>query len=106
MVTFDEVMKLEIKRGTVPAGDRVAGADKLIRLALDCGAQTRQVVAGFAPVYTPEQLVGKQIPVVVNLAPRKLRGIESRGMILAVDVEGRPIRLSPDDHVPAGSVVR
>lgn len=106
MVTFDEFMKLEIKIGTVIAADRVAGADKLIRLEIDCGAETRQVVAGLAPAYTPEQLVGVQMPVVVNLAPRKLRGIESRGMILAVEVEGRPILLTPVDRVPAGCVVR
>ncbi|MBW2310728.1 MAG: methionine--tRNA ligase subunit beta [Deltaproteobacteria bacterium] len=106
MVTFDEFMRLEIKIGTVTAADRVNGADKLIRLELDCGAETRQVVAGFAPSYTPEQLVGKQMPVVLNMEPRKLRGIESRGMILAVDVEGRPILLTPDDQVPPGSVVR
>jgi len=106
MATFEEFMKLEIKIGTVTAADRIAGADKLIRLELDCGAETRQVVAGLAPAYTPEQLVGKQVPVVVNLAPRKLRGIESRGMILAVEMGGRPILLTPEDQVPPGSVVR
>jgi methionine--tRNA ligase beta chain len=106
MITFDDFMKLEIKIGTVTTADRVEGADKLIRLELDCGTETRQVVAGLAPALTPEQLVGKQIPVVVNLEPRKLRGVESKGMVLAVEVGDRPILLTPDEHVPPGSTVR
>jgi methionine--tRNA ligase beta chain len=106
MVTFDEFMRLEIKIGTVISASRVAGTERLIQLELDCGAETRQVVAGLAPAYMPEQLVGKQMPVVVNLAPRKLHGVESRGMVLAVDVGDRPILLTPADHVPPGSVVR
>jgi len=106
MITFDDFMKLEIKIGTVTMADRVEGADKLIRLELDCGTETRQVVAGLAPALTPGQLVGKQIPVVVNLEPRRLRGVESKGMVLAVDVGDRPILLTPDEQVPPGSVVR
>ncbi|UCF71883.1 MAG: methionine--tRNA ligase subunit beta [Deltaproteobacteria bacterium] len=106
MITFDDFMKLEIKIGTVTVADRVQGTDKLIRLELDCGSETRQVVAGLAPSYTSEQLVGKQIPVLVNLEPRKLRGVESKGMILAVVVEGKAVLLMPDEHVPPGSAVR
>jgi methionine--tRNA ligase beta chain len=106
MISFDDFRKLEIKIGTVTMAERVEGADKLIRLELDCGTEMRQVVAGLAPALTPEQLVGKQIPVVVNLEPRKLRGVESRGMVLAVDTGGRPILLTPDEHVPPGSIVR
>lgn len=106
MITFDDFMKLEIKIGTVKVAEKVEGADKLIRLELDFGSETRQVVAGLAPYYNPEQLIGKQIPVLFNLEARKLRGVESQGMILAVDVEGRPIILTPDKHVPPGSVVR
>jgi methionine--tRNA ligase beta chain len=106
MITFDDFMKLEIRIGTVKVAEKVQGADKLIRLELDFGNETRQVVAGLASHYSPEQLVGKQTPVLVNLEARKLRGVESQGMILAVDVEGRPILLTPDDHVPPGSAVR
>jgi len=106
MITFEDFMKLEIKIGTVIMADRVEGTDKLIRLELNCGTETRQIVAGLAPALTPGQLVGKQIPVVVNLEPRKLRGVESKGMILAVDVGDRPILLTPDEHVPPGSIVR
>jgi methionine--tRNA ligase beta chain len=106
MISFDDFMKLEIKIGKVKTADRVAGTDKLIRLEIDCGTETRQVVAGFAPALTPGHLVGKQIPVVVNLEPRKLRGVESKGMVLAVDVGDRPILLTPEEPVPPGSIVR
>lgn len=106
MITFDDFMKLEIKVGTVKAAEKIQGADKLVRLELDLGGETRQVVAGLAPYYRQEQLVGKQIPVLVNLEPRKLRGLESQGMILAAVAEGTPVLLTPEDHVPPGSVVR
>ena len=106
MVTFDDFMKLDIRIGTVTAADKVPGADKLIRLELDMGGETRQVVAGMAPAYAPEEFIGKQVPILVNLEPRKLKGIESQGMILAADVDGKPVMLIPDKEVPPGSVVR
>ena len=106
MITFDDFMKLEIRIGMVTAAEKVAGADKLIRLDLDMGGEKRQVVAGIAPYYAPEQVIGKQVPILVNLEPRKLRGIESQGMILAVDVGGEPTLLMPDKNVPPGSIVR
>jgi methionine--tRNA ligase beta chain len=106
MITFDDFMKLDIRIGTVTAADKVQGADKLIRLELDMGGETRQVVAGMAPAYAPEAFVGKQVPILINLEPRKLRGIESQGMILAVDIDGKPVMLIPDKEVPPGSVVR
>jgi methionine--tRNA ligase beta chain len=106
MITFDDFMKLEIQIGTVKAAEKVKGTDKLIRLELDLGSETRQVVAGLAPHYTEEQLLGKQMPVLVNLEPRKLRGLESQGMVLAAVVEGRPVLLTPEQHTPSGSPVR
>ena len=106
MITYDDFMKLDIRIGTITAADKVAGADRLIRLEIDLGTEQRQVVAGMAPVYSPEEFIGKQVPILVNLEPRKLRGIESQGMILAVDVDGRPVLLLPDREVPAGSLVR
>jgi methionine--tRNA ligase beta chain len=106
MITFDDFLKIDVRIGTVTAADKVHGADKLIRLELDMGGETRQVVAGMAPAYTPEEFIGKQVPILVNLEPRKLRGVESRGMILAADVDGKPVMLIPDKEVPPGSVVR
>lgn len=106
MITFDDFMRLDIRIGTVTGADKVEGADKLIRLELDLGGEHRQVVVGMAPTYAPEEFIGKQVPILVNLEPRKLRGVESRGMIMAVDVDGKPVLLLPDKEVPPGSVVR
>jgi methionyl-tRNA synthetase len=99
-------MKLDIRIGTIKAAEKVQGTDKLIRLEVDLGEELRQVVAGMAHTYAPEAFIGKQVPILANLEPRTLRGIESRGMILAVDVGGKPVMLLPDCEVPAGSVVR
>ena len=106
MITYDDFMKLDIRIGTVKTAEKVQGADKLIRLEIDLGGETRQVVAGMALTYTPEDFIGKQVPILVNLEPRKLRGIESQGMILAADVGGKPIMLIPEREVPPGSAVR
>ena len=70
------------------------------------GTEKRQLVAGMAEFFQSEQLIGKELPVLANLEPRKIRGIESKGMILAVDIEGRPILLGPEEEVPPGSIVR
>jgi methionine--tRNA ligase beta chain len=106
MITYDDFIKLDIRIGTVTAAEKVQGTDKLIRLEIDLREGTRQVVAGMALTYTPEDFIGKQVPILVNLEPRKLRGIESQGMILAADVGGKPIMLIPEREVPPGSVVR
>jgi len=106
VITYDDFIKLDIRIGTVTAAEKVQGTDKLIRLEIDLGEGTRQVVAGMALTYTPEDFIGKQVPILVNLEPRKLRGIESQGMILAADVGGKPIMLIPEREVPPGSAVR
>ncbi len=106
MITYDDFIKLDIRIGTVTSAEKVQGTDKLIRLEIDLGEGTRQVVAGMALTYTPQDFIGKQVPILVNLEPRKLKGIESQGMILAADVGGKPIMLIPDREVPPGSAVR
>jgi methionine--tRNA ligase beta chain len=106
MITYDDFIKLDIRIGTVTSAEKVQGTDKLIRLEIDLGEGTRQVVAGMALTYTPEDFIGKQVPILVNLEPRKLRGVESQGMILAADVGGKPIMLIPEREVPPGSAVR
>ncbi|HET6452969.1 MAG TPA: methionine--tRNA ligase [Armatimonadota bacterium] len=105
-ISFDEFKKMELRVGTITAADRVPGADKLLQLTVDLGAEQRPVVAGIAQWYAPEDLVGKQIVVVANLAPATIRGVESRGMLLAADVNGTAVLLGPDKEVPAGSGVR
>ena len=77
-----------------------------IRLAVDFGSEKRQVVAGIAEFYQTAQLIGKEIPVLVNLEPRTIRGTESHGMILAADVEGKAVLLHPEKEVPPGSIIR
>ncbi|MBD3366054.1 methionine--tRNA ligase subunit beta [candidate division WWE3 bacterium] len=104
-ITFDEFSKLDIKIGQIKEAERVPESDKLIKLQVDLGEETRQVVAGFGKFFQPEELLGVQVPVVVNMSPVKLMGVESNGMVLAVDPGGL-VLLTPDEDVPNGSVVR
>ncbi len=103
---FKDFMKLDIKIGRVEEAVPVEGADKLLKLTVDTGEDTRTLVAGLAGIYNPEELIGKKLPVVVNLEPKEIMGTESRGMILAADSGGEPVLLEPDKEIPAGSRVR
>ena len=106
-VTFEDFKKLDIRIGRVLSAERVEGTDKLIKLQIDLGTEKRQVVAGMADFLEPDHFTGKEVPVLTNLEPRTLRGVESQGMVLAAEVEGgRPVLLLPEDEVPPGSVVR
>ena len=106
MITFDDFKKLEIKIGKILSAERVEGTDKLLKLEIDFGAEKRQIVAGIAETYQPDQIIGREIPVLTNLEPRSIRGVESQGMILAASVDGKPFLLHPDRDVPPGSEVR
>ena len=106
MITFEDLKKLEIRIGKILSAQRVEETDKLIELVVDIGVEQRSLVAGIAQWYSSEELTGKLIPVLVNLEPKKMRGITSNGMILAADVEGKPVLLHPDRDVPPGSIVR
>jgi methionyl-tRNA synthetase len=106
MVDINEFAKLDLRIGKIENAEKVEGSKKLIKLEVDVGNEMRQLVAGIAEEYNPEDLIGRLVPVLVNLKPAKLMGVESRGMILAVDVNGRPILLHPDKEVPAGNGVR
>lgn len=103
MITKEDIDKIEIKVGTVTAAEKVEGADKLIKLDMDFGDEKRQILTGVAQYLEPEYFVGKQIPVFTNLEPRIFKGQESQGMILAVDVDGKPVLLHPEIEVPNGS---
>jgi methionyl-tRNA synthetase len=87
-ITIDDFVKVELRVAQVKVAERVPKADKLLRLEVDLGYETRQILAGIAESYTPESLVGRKVVIVANLAPRKLRGYESNGMIVAASVEG------------------
>lgn len=106
-IEFDDFMKMDIRVGRVVACEKVAKTKKLLKLTVDTGIDTRTVVSGIAEYYTPEELVGKQVSILVNLAPKKLRGIESQGMILcAENADGTLSIVSPDKEVKPGSEVR
>jgi methionyl-tRNA synthetase len=104
LITIDDFAKVELRTAKVVAAEKVQGADKLLKLTVDIGGQTRTIVAGIAARYAPEQMVGRTIVVVANLKPAKLRGVVSEGMLLAAsDAGGAPYVLIPDDpSVPAG----
>jgi methionine--tRNA ligase beta chain len=105
MITYDDFAKLEIKIGTILSAEKVEGADKLLKLQINLGDEERQVVAGIAEWYSPEELVGKQVPVLANLEPRKLRGVESQGMILAAG-DKTAVLLHPEKKVSNGAKVK
>ncbi len=103
-IGIDDFTKVEMRVGQVKVAEKVQGADKLLRLEVDLGNEVRQVVAGIAEAYAPEMLVGRKVAIVTNLAPRKLRGLESNGMILAASVEGgKPVLASFLEDVPIGA---
>jgi methionyl-tRNA synthetase len=106
-ITIDEFMKMDLRVGTIIKAEKVAKADKLLKLELDMGDEIRTVVSGIALHFTPEEIIGKQVTVVANLAPRKMKGIESRGMILmAQNKDGRLIFVSPLAKADEGVEVR
>ncbi len=105
VVTFDEFKKLKLKTAKILTAERVAGTDKLVKMMVDIGGEQRQIVAGIGKSYRPEELPGKTVVVVVNLAPAKIRGVESNGMLLAA-VDGETVSLvAVDRPVEAGSEV-
>ena len=105
-VTYDDFAKLDLRVATVVACEKVEKADKLLKLTLEVGAETRTVVSGIALHFQPEEVVGKQVLLLANLAPRKMRGIESQGMILmAEDADGKLVFMSPSNAVASGSDV-
>jgi len=106
MVSFEEFKKLDLRIRKIMEVEKVEGAEKLLKLKVDLGNEFRQIVAGIAQFYKAEDLVGKEIVVVVNLEPRVLFGLESQGMLLAADMEGRAVILKPDEQVPTGTKVR
>jgi methionyl-tRNA synthetase len=105
-VSFEDFQKLDLRVGRIVAAEQVPKADKLIKLTVDIGQEQRTVVAGIAPSYSAEMLVGKQVILVANLAPRTLRGVESRGMVLAAETDGRIVLASFDTPVSPGAKVK
>ena len=105
-INFEEFQKIDLRIGKIIEAEKIEGTDKLLKLKVDLGEEERQLVAGIAKFYQPEDLIGKEIVVVANLEPKILRGVESQGMLLAADVEGKPVLLKPDQEVPPGTKIR
>jgi methionyl-tRNA synthetase len=105
-ITIDDFMKVELRVANILNAEAVPNATKLLKLTVEVGGEERTVLAGIAEMYQPDELVGRQVVLVANLAPRKMRGVESQGMLLAADVEGQAILLQPETKVPSGTRVR
>jgi len=105
LISFDAFKKIKLKVARILAAERVEGADRLLRLQVSLGDEERQLVAGVAQHYAPENLVGRQIVVVTNLAPATIRGVESQGMLLAASDDDTLSLLSPDAEVQDGAGV-
>src|SRR5580693_3752503 len=107
-ITIDDFAKVELRVGVVKSAEKVQGADKLLKVMVDIGDEVRQVLAGIALAYAPEQLVGRKVVVVTNLAPRKMRGQESNGMLLAASdgADGKPVLVTFAEDIPAGAKVK
>jgi len=106
-VTFDDFSKVDIRTATILEAEKVPKTTKLLKLKIDTGLDVRTIVSGIAEYYEPESIIGKQISIVANLEPRKIKGIESKGMILmAEDKNGKLVMVSPSDKVSNGSMIK
>jgi methionyl-tRNA synthetase len=105
-IQYDDFAKMDFRIGTITSAEKVEKADKLLKLEVDLGTEKRTIVSGIALHFQPEDIVGKQVTVVANLAPRKMRGIESQGMILmAEDKSGKLHFINPEGTIDEGSPV-
>ena len=105
--SFDDFMKMDIRTGTILTAEKVAKTKKLLQLTIDTGFDKRTVVSGIAEHYNPEEIIGQQVAILVNLEPRKIKGIESQGMILmAENTEGKLVFVQPSEPFQVGATVR
>lgn len=107
-ITIDDFAKVDLRAGTILSAEPIPGATKLLKLQVDIGSEVRQVCAGIAEYYKPEEIIGMKIVLVANLQPRKLRGVESNGMVVAASVgeQGKPILATFRDDVPNGTKLK
>jgi methionyl-tRNA synthetase len=112
-ITIDDFVKIDLRVAQIVVAERIPKADKLLRLEVDLGPNftpsRRQILSGIAEWYTPEELIGRRIAVIANLAPRKMRGLESHGMLLAASADdhaSKPILATFSEEIPLGSRIR
>jgi methionyl-tRNA synthetase len=109
LIGIEDFAKVELRVGKILTCEKVPKSRKLLKMMIDCGSETRQILAGLSPWYLPEELVGRKVVIVANLKPAKLMGIESQGMVLAAAGQGEdsvPCFLSVPDGVPVGAGIR
>jgi len=102
-ITFEDFKKSEIRIGKIVSAEKVVDTDRLLKLQVDFGEFQRQIISGIAETFTPEEMVGKSLPFIVNLEYRKFKGEESQGMLMATGVDGKVVLLEPSGEVPEGS---
>ena len=106
-VTFDDFSRIDIRTATILEAEKVPKTTKLLKLKIDTGLDIRTIVSGIAEHYDPETIIGRQISIVANLEPRKIKGIESKGMILmAEDKDGKLVMVAPSENVSNGSMIK
>lgn len=106
MISFEDFGKIELRTAKILAAERIEGSEKLLKLKVSLGDEERQIVAGIGKTYDPEKLLGREIVIVANIAPRILMGHESHGMLLAASDENGPALLVPDREVPPGVSIK
>lgn len=106
MINFGDFQKIDLRVGKIIEAEKVKNSEKLLKLQVDLGNEKRQLLAGIAKFYQPEDLIGREIVVATNLEPKTLMGLESQGMLLAADLEGKPVLLKLDEDVPPGTKIR
>lgn len=104
-ISFEEFKKIDLRIGKVLSAEKVEGTDKLLKMIVNFGEEKRQIVSGIAEFFKVSELVGNQFPFIVNLKPRKIHGLESQAMILAVDLDEGPVLMKPEREVPSGSFI-
>lgn len=105
MINFEEFKKVDLRIGKIIEAENIENSNKLLNLKVDIGNETRQILSGIAEYYKKEDLIGKEVVVVINLEPKKMMGLESQGMVLAATGKGDPILLVPEKEAGAGSKI-
>jgi len=107
VISFEDFQKLDMRIGKVISAEKIPNSDKLLKFIFDIGGEQRQILAGIAEFYPdPSILVGKEIPLLLNIEPRTFRGQISDGMIIAADLDGKPVMLFPEKEIPPGSKIK
>ena len=103
--SLEKFKKLDLRVAKIISAERVEGSDKLLKLEVDLGDEKRQIIAGIGKAYAPEDLINKEMVIIANLEPKMIKGLESRGMLLAADAEGGPVLVVPEKVIMPGTKI-